>query len=139
LQRIVDLQDDRLLARTARGFVALNKTTGEVLWQHEFPGILSALARTTSGLILGARQAIIDNKPLLVFLWIDPATGETRAHGTVPLEKNQPFLFGPMVVRGDRTWCCFGYGAANDNPAAENPKRIIELRPDKPALVGEPP
>ena len=37
LQRIVDLPDDRLLARTARGLVALNKTTGEVLWQREFP------------------------------------------------------------------------------------------------------
>ena len=107
LQRIVDLPDDRLLARTARGLVALNKTTGKVLWQREFPGMLSALARTTSGLILAARQAILDNKPHLVFLWIDPATGETRGYGPVPLEKNQPFLFGPIAVRGDRTWCCF--------------------------------
>ena len=57
----------------------MNKTTGEVLWQREFPGMLSALARTTSGLILAARQAIIDNKPHLVFLWIDPADGSKRA------------------------------------------------------------
>ena len=34
LQRLVDLPDGRLLARTARGIVALSKTTGEVLWQR---------------------------------------------------------------------------------------------------------
>jgi len=137
LQRIVDLSASRLLAITARELVALDKPTGEVLWQREFSGLLSALARTNSGLILGARQANIDNKPHLVFLWIDPATGETRAHGPVPLDKNQPFHFGPIVARGDRTWCCFGYGAQNDSATAENPKRIIELRPGKPALAGE--
>ena len=100
--------------------------------------MLSALARTTSGLILAARQAIVGNKPHLVFLWIDAATGQTRAHGLVPLEKNQPIFFGPMAARGDRTWCCFGYGAQNDSPTAENPKRIIELRPDKSAMSDEP-
>ncbi len=139
LQRIVDLPDDRLLARTARGLVALNKTTGEVLWQREFPAMLSALARTTSGLILGARQTMVDNKPYLVFLWIDPATGQTRAYGATLLAKNQPVLLGPIAARGDRTWCCFGLGAANDSPTAENPKRIVELRPDKPAVADEAP
>ena len=145
LQRIVDLPDDRLLARTARGLAALNKTTGEVLWQREFPGMLSALARTRgtryagSGLVLAVRQAMIDNKPQLVFLWIDPATGETRAHGTTPLAKNQPVYFGPIAARGDRTWCCFGFGAPNDSPTAENPKRIVELRPGGPAVADEAP
>ena len=134
LERMADLPDDRLLAKTARGFVAINKTTGEVLWQREHPGMLSALARTSSGLILAARQANVADKPHLVFLWIDPATGETRAHGPVAMEKNQQFFFGPIAARGDRTWCCFGYGATND----ENPKRIIELQPGKPALPDEP-
>jgi len=138
LQRMVDLSAGRLLAATARGLVALNKTNGEVLWQCEFPGMLSALARTSSGLVLGARQATIDNKPHLVILWIDAATGEIRAHGPLPLEKNQPCFFGPIMARGDRTWCCFGYGAQNDSPTAENPKRIMALRPGGPAPAGEP-
>ena len=100
--------------------------------------MLSALARTSSGLILCARQAF-DDKPRLVFLWIDPATGQTRAHGLTPLEKNQPVLFGPIATRGDRTWCCFGYGPRNDSPTAENFKQIIELRPGKPAVADEGP
>ena len=70
----------------------MNKTTGEVLWQREFPGMLSALARTTSGLILCARQAIIGDKPQLVFLWIDPATGQTRAYGAMPLEQEPAYF-----------------------------------------------
>ncbi|MGO9114428.1 MAG: PQQ-binding-like beta-propeller repeat protein, partial [Thermoguttaceae bacterium] len=139
LQRIVDLPDDRLLARTARGLVALNKTTGEVLWQREFPGMLSALALTPSGLILCARQTVIGDKSQIVLLWIDMATGQMRAHGAIALEKNQPIFFGPIVARGDRTWCCFGYGAKNDSPTAENAKRIIELRPGKPAVADEAP
>ncbi len=100
LRSIADLPDNRLLARTARGLVVLDKTTGELLWQCESPSMLSAFARTTSGLILGARQATIGNKPQLVFLGIDPAMGRTRAHVAVPLEKNQPMLFGPLAVRG---------------------------------------
>ena len=111
LQRLVDLPGDSLLARTSRGLVAVKKTSGDVIWQREFPGMLAALARTTSGLILAARQARVGDKPYLMFMWIDPATGEIPAYGPVPLEKNQPYLFGPMAVRGDRTWCCFGYGA----------------------------
>ena len=100
LQSIADLTDNRLLAKTARGLVALNKTTGDVVWQCESPGMLSAFARTTSGLILGARQATVGVKPHLVFFGIDPAMGRTRAHDAVPLEKNQPVLFGPITVRG---------------------------------------
>ena len=46
LERIAELPDARLLAKTARGLVALKKTTGEVLWQREFPDMRSALART---------------------------------------------------------------------------------------------
>ena len=139
LQGIVDLPDERLLSRTARGLVAVSKTTGEVLWQREFPGMLAALARTSGGLILCARQAVIAGKPQIVFLWIDMTTGETRAHGSLPLDKNQPIYFGPMTSYGDRTWCCVGYGAANDSPTTPNPKRIIELRPGKPAVEGEGP
>jgi outer membrane protein assembly factor BamB len=139
LQQIIDLPDDRLLARTARGLVAVSKTSGEVLWQREFPGMLSALARTSAGLILCARQAMIADKPQILFLWIDMATGQTRAHGSVALEKNQPIFLGPIAARGDRTWCCFGYGAANESPAAANSKRIIELRPGKPAVADEAP
>jgi hypothetical protein len=139
LERIVDLPDDRVLAKTARGLVALNKTTGEVLWQREFPGMLSALARTPSAGILCARQAMIGDKPHLVFLWINSATGQTQAYGSVPLEKNQPIHFGPFASRGDRTWCCFGYGVANDSATAENPKRIVELRPGAPAITDEVP
>ncbi len=122
----------------------MNKTTGEVLWQREFPGMLSALARTPTtsaqcpGLVLCARQAF-DDKPQLVFLWIDPATGQTRAHGSVLLEKNQPVHFGPIAVRGDRSWCCFGYGPQGDSPTAENPKQIVELRPGKLAAADEGP
>ena len=66
-------------------------------------------------------------------------TGQMRAHGSVPLEKNQPIFFGPIAARGGRTWCCFGYGAAGDSPTAANPKRIIELRPGKPAVAGKGP
>jgi outer membrane protein assembly factor BamB len=139
IQAIIDLPDDRLLARTQRGLAALNKTTGEVLWQKEFSGTLSALARTTAGQILCARQAMIQDKPQLVFLWIDPATGQTQAHSTTALERNQPVYFGPFVARGDRLWSCFGYGAANDAPTSENEKRIIELRPAMPAIAGEGP
>ena len=134
LQRLVDLPDDRLLARTARGLVGLNKATGDVLWQREFPGLLSATARTRSGLILCVRQAL-EEKPQLVFFWIDPATGQTRAHGLLPLEKNQPIFFGPIAARGDRTWCCLGYGPQGES----NPKQIMELRPGKPAEAGEAP
>ena len=134
LERMADLPDDRLLVKTARGFVAINKTTGEVLWQREHLGMLSALARTSSGLILAARQANVADKPHLVFLWIDAATGETLANSPVAMEKNQQFFFGPIAAQGDRTWCCFGYGANND----ENPKRIIELQPGKSALPDEP-
>jgi outer membrane protein assembly factor BamB len=139
LQRVFDLPDDRLLARTTRGLVALNKTTGEVLWQRDFPGLLAALAQSASGLILGARQAMLADKPSLVFLWIDPATGQTFAHGPAPLEKNQPVFLGPFATHGDRIWCCFGYGASNDSPKAENHKRIIELRPGSPAIADEVP
>jgi hypothetical protein len=117
----------------------LSKTSGEVLWQREFPDMLSALARTPAGLILCARQAIIADKPQILFLWINMATGQTRAHGALPLEKNQPIFFGPIAARGGRTWCCFGYGVSNDSPTAANPKRIIELRPGKPAVAGEGP
>ena len=101
--------------------------------------MLSALARTTSGLLLCARQAVIGDKPHIVFFWIDSATGRTRAVGTVPIERPQPIFFGPIATRGDRTWCCFGYGAQGDSPTAENTKRIIELRPGKPALSDEAP
>jgi outer membrane protein assembly factor BamB len=137
LHAIVDLPEDRLLVRTAHGFVALSKATGDVLWQREFPGLLSALARTTSGLILCARLAVNQDKPQIIFL--DPATGRTRAHSTLSLERKQPKFVGPIVTRGDRTWCCFGYGAADDSPTAENDKRIIELRPGKPAVDDEGP
>jgi outer membrane protein assembly factor BamB len=139
LQRIIDMPNDRLLARTTRGFVVLNKATGEIVWQREFPGILTSLARTSSGLIVSARQATNNGKQQIVFSWLDMATGQTRAHSTIALEKNQPFFFGPMAARGDRLWCYFGYGAANDSPTAENLKRIIELRPGKPAAADEAP
>jgi hypothetical protein len=55
------------------------------------------------------------------------------------LEQNRPIFFGPIATRGDRTWCGFGYGAANDSPTAENLKKIIELRPGKPAVADEGP
>ena len=139
LQQIIDLPDDRLLARTTQGLVALSKTTGEVLWQREFPGMLAALARTTSGLMVYARQTINGNKPQLVFLWIDGATGQTRAHGTMPVDRNQANFFGPIAARGDRIWCCLGSGVRNNSPTAENLKRIIELRPGQPAAAGEAP
>ena len=108
LQSIADLSGNRLLARTARGLVAMSKTTGEVLWQCESPSMLSAFAHTTSGLILGAAPATIGGKPQLVFLGIDPALGQARARGAVPLEKNQPILFGPVTQRsagpGDKAY-----------------------------------
>ncbi len=70
-------------------------------------------------------------------LWIDPATGETRAHGTIQLERSESILFGPFITQGDRVWCCFAYAPANGASTAENEIRIIELSPDKPALPGE--
>jgi outer membrane protein assembly factor BamB len=139
LQQIFNLSEDRLLARTARGMVAVKKSTGEVLWQREFPGLLAALARTSSGMILGARQASIANKPQLQFLWIESTTGRTRAYSLTPLEQNQSVFFGPIAAAGNRTWCCFGHGVRGDSPTAENFKRIIELRPDKPASTDEEP
>jgi hypothetical protein len=139
LQSIVDLPDDRLLARTARGVVVLSKTSGEVLWQREFPGILSAIARTSGGQLLCARQAMVRDKPNIVFLWLDSATGQTLAHSTTALEHNKPIFFGPFVGHGDRIWCCFGYGAATDSPVAENEKRIVALRPAAPAVADEGP
>ncbi len=113
LQRIVDLPDDRLLARTSLGLAALNKSNGEVLWQREFPGMLSALARTASGLVLAARQEFNGDRSQIEFLWIDPASGQSRARGLVPPCLNQPVFFGPIVTRGDRTWCGFGYLSEN--------------------------
>jgi outer membrane protein assembly factor BamB len=146
LECIVDLPDDRLLARTTRGLVALSKTTGEVLWQCELPGLLSALARAKSGLVLCARKATIGGKPCVVFLWIDPATGRIRALAPMlleklgsPLREGTPILFGPIVSHGDRTWCCFGFGVPNNDPKADNLKQIMELRPGKPALADEAP
>ena len=135
LQSIADLPDDRLLAQTAKGLAALSKTTGEMLWQREFPGILPALARTASGLIVAARQTMVGDKPQIEFLWIDAATGRASsaawswAHGLMPLEKNRPVCFGPIASHGDRVWCCFGHGPRNDSRTAENPKQIMELRP----------
>jgi outer membrane protein assembly factor BamB len=138
LQSIVDLPDERLLARTTMGFVAVNKATGEVLWQRDVPDVLSALARTTSGLILCSRHAIIRDKAQIIYLWIDAATGRTRAHSVTMLERKEPVMFGPILASGDRLWYCFGYGS-NGPPSAENDKRIIELRPGSPAVADEGP
>ena len=101
LQSIADLPDDRLLARTARGLVVLNKTTGEVLWQREFPGMLSAFARTASGLILVPGKRSSTKSRNSYFSGSIRATGQTRAHVAVPLENNQPILFGPIAARGE--------------------------------------
>ena len=115
----------------------MSKATGEVLWQRELPGALAALARTSSGLIVCTRQAVVNDKPQVAFLWIDSATGQPRGHGLLPLEKGDRVFFGPIAARGDRTWCCLGYGAKGDSPTAENFKQILELRPEKPAAGDE--
>ena len=136
LERIADLPDNRLLVKTVRGLVALNKATGEVLWQREFTDMRSALARTASGLILCARQRTLGDKSQLEFLWIDSATGLTQAQSAMPLEQNRPGFFGPIVVRGDRTWCCMGHEAPrNDSilPRRKTLSGIVELRLGKPA------
>ena len=60
-------------------------------------------------------------------------------HSAMPLEQNRPCFCRADPARGDRTWCCRGYGAANDSPTTENVKRIMELRPGKPAVADEGP
>ncbi len=135
LQAIYDLAGDRLLAKSARGLAVLNKTSGKLLWQHEYPEMQPALARTTSGMILATRHGSVGDKAFLEFLWIDAATGRTRAHSQIPLEQNQPMVFGPMAAGGGHIWCCFGYSAKGESTSV---KRILELRAVKPAVEEEP-
>ncbi len=117
LQSIADLPGNRLMARTARGLVALSKTTGEVLWQCESPGMLSAFVHTTSGLILGARRRPSAASRNSCFFGIDLATGQMRARGAVPLEKNQPILFGPV------THAAQGRATKHMRPCSSAPRR----------------
>ena len=132
LKWMVDLPDDRLLARTMRGLVALSKATGEVLWQREFPDMLSPLARTSSGLILCARQAVVDGKPQVVFLWIDPASGQTRAHGLMPLDKSQPILFGPIATAAIERGAALATACGAIPPRRKTISRSLNCAPASP-------
>jgi len=132
LRSISELQGERLLARTDWGLVAVSQETGEVVWQRAVPGLFAIDARTTSGLVLAARQVVNGDKPQVAFLWIDGATGRSRGESSIPLTDNRPARFGPIAVRGDHAWTAYGYGPKDDSPTAENNKRIVELRFGKP-------
>jgi outer membrane protein assembly factor BamB len=137
LQQILDLKDDRLLVRSAYGLAALRAATGQILWRRELPGILSAVAQNAAGRIFCTRQIMQGDKSQLALLWIDGATGETKAHSLLPLTSRDPLMLGPIVVGGDRAWCCHGRGIEGDSKPGGNGMRLSTMQPAGPALEGD--
>jgi outer membrane protein assembly factor BamB len=137
LRRIVDLDNTRLLVQTAHGLTALRAATGEILWRRDLPGLLSAAARNAAGQLLCARQIVQADNSQLALLWIDAATGQTKAHSLLPLASRDPLALGPIVVGGDRAWCCGNRDLeGNAQPGAPG-MRIFALRPSGPAREGD--
>jgi len=139
LQRIVDINDNRILVQTTYGLTALRASKGEILWRRELPGMLSAVARNSVGQIFCARQIVQIDKSQLALLWIDAATGQTKAHRIIPLTYRDPLLLGPIVASGNRAWCCSNRAIEGDLKPGTSGVQIFALEPSGPAIQGEVP
>jgi len=138
LQQILDLKGDRLLVRSAYGLTVLHAATGQILWRRELPGILSAVARNSAGKIFCTRQIVQVDKSQLALLWIDAATGETKAHSLLPLTTGrEPLTLGPIMVSGDQAWSCGGRGIEGDLKPGGTGMRISTMQPAGQAIEGD--
>ncbi|MEI8371217.1 MAG: PQQ-binding-like beta-propeller repeat protein [Planctomycetota bacterium] len=138
LQQILDLHDDRLLVQSTYGLTALHAATGQVLWRRELPGMDAALARNAAGQILCACQVMQGDKSRLALLWIDAASGKTKAHSLFPsTNPASAVTLGPILVSGEQVLCCQGSGNKIGAKQAGNNTRISTMQSTGPALEGD--
>ena len=115
--------DDRLIAETTGGLVALDPESGKVLWQCEVPERLDfRVCGGPEGLCCAAAERVEPNQPRRpVLVWIDPAEGSTVAETTLDLPGTQYPLVGPVAVVAGRAWL---FTATGEN---EQSRAVCEL------------
>jgi len=129
--------DELLLVRSAYGLTALQAATGRVLWRKELPGMLGAVARNAPGQIFCTRQIVQGGQSQLALLWIDAATGETKAHSLLPCAGRNALTLGPIIASGDRAWCCQGGRTEAKPKPGGNGISISVMLPTGPAVEGD--
>jgi len=120
--------DDRLIAETTGGLVALDPESGKIVWQCEVPDRLDF--RVCGGpewLCCAAAEPVEKDQPRrAVLVWIDPAEGTTLAETALDLPGTQYPLAGPVAVVGGRTWLFVATGEK------EQDRAVCELVAEKP-------
>ena len=131
LAGLAGLVQDRLIARTDRGLLALDPQSGVVLWRHEADQMLEALlCGPPGGILFAQRQPSKDpgrKEPQVALVWLDPATGLVKGQSILETPRHAKPLLGPLVADGKRLWALFG--VADDTARRE----VLEL------TAGEPP
>ena len=115
--------DQRLIAGTTDGLLALDTQTGKVLWRCDIPERLDPILCGQPGGILCVRRETTGEakarRPVLV--WVAPDSGKVVAECAIELPSEGASLCGPIIARGDRQWAIFTV------PERPDVREIVEL------------
>ena len=116
----------------------IDPATGKSRWFHDVEKRLDGEKRldavvcgSPGGLVYTQAEPIRGEnnwRPTLV--WVDPATGQTKARTTLEQLKHERPKFGPLFAAGERRFAFFGRGEQDPN------REIVELVPKSTPLVG---
>lgn len=125
VQRITALTANRLVVRTAEGFMGLDAATGEVRWSFPLADVGEGVLSADRGPLLVTCRETVKEKSARrpVLLWLDPEQGtELGRTGLDELTLPDP-RFGPLVRAADGRLFAF-------TGAAAHPLRdLVELTP----------
>ncbi len=134
VRRMIGVIGDRLIVETDPGFVALDMQSGKPLWYHDADKRLDAVLCRPAGDLMYTQAEPVrgENNLRPALVWIDPATGRTKARTALEALKHERPKFGPLLTVGDRRWAFFGRGEQDAT------RDIVELTPKGAALTSEP-
>jgi outer membrane protein assembly factor BamB len=128
LVAIVGLLGERLVVRTASGFVGLDTATGEPVWSHEGGDLLAAFAMDgRAGLLYARRERLSDGSSRPRFVWLDPQTGTVTASSPLEGFVDPSPMLGPIVGGGEQF---LAFAGRSDQSGV---REIVVLRPVGPA------
>ncbi len=108
LRGLIDVTQSRVLADTVAGLVALDVSTGQVVWMYDSVSRLEGIVIDDSKVLLTSRTTFPNNRSKPILVWLDLRSGEQLGQTLIEIGEREECQVGPIFSADGKWWTFVG-------------------------------